>query len=147
MLAKEKIIGDFGKIDILINCAGGNSPKATTGVEMLLDSDEASIDDFFFGLDFENFRNVTDLNLLGTVLPSVVFGRDMAKKSKGNPQHLFNDGIQASYKIPAYSVSKAAVNNITQWLAAHLAKVNIRVNAIAPGFFHHNAKRISSHKK
>jgi NAD(P)-dependent dehydrogenase (short-subunit alcohol dehydrogenase family) len=133
--AKEKINGELGSIDILINCAGGNNPRATTRSEMLFETDDTSLCESFFGLDIDDLKQVTDLNLYGTVLSSLVFGTDMAKKKSGA---ILNISSMAAYspltRVPAYSAAKAAVNNFTQWLAAHLAKMNIRVNAIAPGF-------------
>jgi NAD(P)-dependent dehydrogenase (short-subunit alcohol dehydrogenase family) len=136
MDAKKKINDRFGKVDILINGAGGNSPKATTHIEMMEKSDPPDFEKSFFGLDISGFDWVFNLNFKGTVLPSMVFGRDMVEKGKGV---ILNISSMNSYrpltKIPAYSAAKASINNFTQWLAVHLARVNIRVNAIAPGFF------------
>ncbi|MDP4190538.1 MAG: SDR family oxidoreductase [Bacteroidota bacterium] len=134
--AKDEINSAFGKIDILINCAGGNSPKATTANEFVSKDNLNELDKTFFGLDIEGFRRVFDLNFLGTVLPTMVFSRDMVENSGGS---IINISSMNSYrpltKIPAYSAAKASINNLTEWLAVHFAKVNIRVNAIAPGFF------------
>lgn len=134
--AKEIIHERFGKIDLLINGAGGNSPKATTQVENMEKSEPAGFEKSFFGLDISGFDWVFNLNFKGTVLPSMVFAQDMVEKGKGV---ILNISSMNSYrpltKIPAYSAAKASVNNFTQWLAVHLAKVGIRVNAIAPGFF------------
>jgi NAD(P)-dependent dehydrogenase (short-subunit alcohol dehydrogenase family) len=133
--AKEVVNKELGMVDILINCAGGNNPKATTGAEVLRECTDEALDASFFGLDPDCFRQVTDLNFLGTVLPSMVFGTDMAKKKKGT---VLNISSMASFrpltKVVAYSAAKASINNFTQWLAVHLAKLNVRVNAIAPGF-------------
>ncbi len=133
--AKEIVNEKLGSVDILINCAGGNNPKATTGAEILKECNDETVGSSFFGLDPDCFKQVMDLNSLGTVLPSMVFGIDMAKKKKGV---VLNISSMASYrpltKVVAYSAAKASVNNFTQWLAVHLAKVNVRVNAIAPGF-------------
>ena len=132
--AKESINVKLGPVDCLINGAGGNSPNATTKVEQMDTS--ANISDAFFGLEQEGFDKVFALNFTGTLLPSMVFGEDMAKAGKGS---ILNISSMNSYrpltKIPAYSAAKASINNFTQWLAVHLAKTGIRVNAIAPGFF------------
>ncbi len=134
--AKEEINRKLGKIDILINCAGGNHPKATTQVEMMEKDDVADLEKTFFGLQLEGFQKVFDLNFLGTVLPTMVFTMDMIKSGKGV---ILNISSMAAFrpltKVGAYSAAKAAINNFTEWLATHFAKMNIRVNAIAPGFF------------
>jgi NAD(P)-dependent dehydrogenase (short-subunit alcohol dehydrogenase family) len=132
----KKIINErYGKIDLLINGAGGNSPKATTQVENMEKSEHPGFEKSFFGLDISGFDWVFNLNFKGTVLPTMVFARDMVEKGKGA---VLNISSMNSYrpltKIPAYSAAKASVNNFTQWLAVHLAKVGVRVNAIAPGF-------------
>lgn len=140
--AKEKINTELGKIDLLINCAGGNSPKATTQVEFIDKDTIENLDKTFYGLDIEGFRKVFDLNFLGTILPTMVFTTDMIEKGSGA---ILNISSMNSYhpltKIPAYSAAKASINNFTEWLAVHLAKVNIRVNAVAPGFFLTNQNR------
>lgn len=134
--AKAEINQKLGEIDILVNGAGGNSPQATTKVEQIRESDLDNLADTFYGLQLEGFDKVFALNFKGTVLPTMVFTQDMLKKKKGV---VLNISSMNSYKpltkIPAYSAAKSAVNNFTQWLAVHLAKVGIRVNAIAPGFF------------
>jgi len=126
--AKETIHSQFGDVDILINAAGGNHPKATTSPDLS-----------FFDLPLDALRYISDLNLLGTVLPCQVFGRGMAERGEGV---ILNVSSMNAYRpltrIPAYSASKAAVSNFTQWLAVHMAQnysPRIRVNAIAPGFF------------
>lgn len=126
--AAEDIQVSFGDIDCLINAAGGNHPQATT-------SDDIS----FFDLPDEALRFVFDLNIIGTILPSQVFGRIMAEKGAGV---ILNVSSMSAFtpltRIPAYSAAKAGVSNFTQWLAVHMAQEyspNIRVNAIAPGFF------------
>jgi NAD(P)-dependent dehydrogenase (short-subunit alcohol dehydrogenase family) len=138
--AKEEINGKFGPIDILVNGAGGNSPAATTKVERMEGTE--NIDDTFFGLQIEGFDKVFDLNFKGTLLPSMVFGKDMVKNKSGA---IINISSMNSYrpltKIPAYSAAKAAVNNFTQWLAVHFAKMGVRVNAVAPGFLLTNQNR------
>ncbi len=133
---KEEINRDIGKIDILINGAGGNSAKATTLAEQITDENKEKPEETFFGLDLSGFDFVFDLNFKGTVLPTMVFATDMLESGKGA---IVNISSMNSYKpltkIPAYSAAKASVNNFTQWLAVHFAKTGIRVNAIAPGFF------------
>jgi NAD(P)-dependent dehydrogenase (short-subunit alcohol dehydrogenase family) len=134
--AKEVINREFGKIDILINCAGGNHPKATTQVEMMEKEDVANLEKTFFGLQLEGFQKVFDLNFLGTVLPSMVFTMDMIESGKGVILNISSmSAFKPLTKVGAYSAAKAAINNLTEWLATHFAKMNIRVNAIAPGFF------------
>lgn len=139
--AKKHINSEFGKIDVLLNNAGGNSPGATTKDEWITGKNFGNLSDTFFGLDLEAFRNVFDLNFLGTVLPTMVFAEDMIQRGGS----VINISSMNSYrpltKIPAYSAAKASINNLTQWLAVHFAKVNIRVNAIAPGFFLTNQNR------
>lgn len=138
--ARKEIHDKFGEIDILINGAGGNSPAATTKVEKMDGAEKP--EDSFFGLQIEGFDKVFDLNFKGTLLPSMVFGADMVKKKSGV---IINISSMNSYrpltKIPAYSAAKAAINNFTQWLAVHFAKVGVRVNAIAPGFLLTNQNR------
>ncbi len=133
--AKKEINDKFGLIDVLVNCAGGNNPTATTSKEMLTGDDVNDLSKSFFGLELDGFRSVFDLNFLGTVLPTMIFARDMI----GCGGVIINISSMSSYRpitrVVAYSAAKAAVNNLTEWLAVHLAKLNIRVNAIAPGFF------------
>ena len=140
--AKAEINEKLGSIDLLINGAGGNSPQATTQVEQLEESDLLNLEKTFYGLQMEGFDKVFALNFKGTVLPSMVFTRDMLEKRSGV---VLNISSMNSYhpltKIPAYSAAKASVNNFTEWLAVHLAKVGIRVNAVAPGFFITNQNR------
>ncbi len=140
--AKAEINSRLGEIDILINGAGGNSPQATTKVEQMLDENLNNLEDTFYGLEMEGFDKVFALNFKGTLLPTMVFTQDMLKNKKGV---ILNISSMNSYKpltkIPAYSAAKASVNNFTEWLAVHLAKVGIRVNAIAPGFFITNQNR------
>jgi NAD(P)-dependent dehydrogenase (short-subunit alcohol dehydrogenase family) len=113
--------------DMLINAAGGNHPRATT-----------SADRPFFDLDADDLRFVFDLNGIGTMLPSQVFGRRMAEQGRGVILNVSSmNAFRPLTRIPAYSAAKAAVSNFTQWLAVHMAKEyspHIRVNAIAPGF-------------
>lgn len=140
--AKEVINEKLGSIDILINGAGGNSPQATTKVEQMEEKDIDHPEDTFYGLQMDGFDKVYALNFKGTLLPTMVFTTDMLKSRKGV---ILNISSMNSYKpltkIPAYSAAKASVNNFTEWLSVHLAKVGIRVNAIAPGFFITNQNR------
>lgn len=126
--AVAEIIEKSGKIDILINGAGGNKPGATV-------MPEQSVSD----VSIEDFKKVNDLNLLGTVIPTIAFSKPMIKQGQGC---IINISSMASYtpltRVVAYSASKAAINNFTQWMAVELANKcggGIRVNAIAPGFF------------
>jgi NAD(P)-dependent dehydrogenase (short-subunit alcohol dehydrogenase family) len=134
--AKTAVNDRFGPIEILINAAGGNSPKATTVAECVEENDLACLERTFFGLEVEAFTKVFDLNFLGTILPTMVFAHDMLARKKGV---ILNISSMNSYRpltrIPAYSAAKASINNFTAWLAVHLAPQSIRVNAIAPGFF------------
>lgn len=137
--ACEKIIEAFGTVDILINGAGGNNPKATTtkdnlNPEDLLENIEGV--KTFFDLDPSGVQFVFNLNFLGALLPTQVFGRIMAEKGSGIIVNISSmNAFRPLTRIPAYSAAKAAVSNFTQWLSTHLAPVGIRVNAIAPGFF------------
>jgi len=128
-----------GGVDILINGAGGNHPKGTTGAEYLeKDYFEKSGEKLstFFELEKEGMEFVFNINLLGTMFASQIFSKDMVKKGKGS---IINISSMAAYspltKVAAYSGAKAAVNNFTQWLAVHFSRTGVRVNAIAPGFF------------
>jgi NAD(P)-dependent dehydrogenase (short-subunit alcohol dehydrogenase family) len=131
--SRMKILDKFGAIDILVNGAGGNSPDATTKVEKINGTENQ--EDTFFGLRFEGFDKVFDLNFKGTLIPSMVFAEEMIRKKSGV---IINISSMNSYRpltrIPAYSAAKAAINNFTQWMAVHFALTGVRVNAIAPGF-------------
>jgi NAD(P)-dependent dehydrogenase (short-subunit alcohol dehydrogenase family) len=126
--ARDAVREKFGRIDFLINGAGGNRKQASTSAELS-----------FFDLPPDAVRGVTDLNFLGTLLPSQVFGRTMADQGEGAILNISSmNAFRPLTRIPAYSAAKAAVSNFTQWLAVHLAQEyspKIRVNAIAPGFF------------
>ncbi|MCX7876477.1 MAG: SDR family oxidoreductase [Melioribacteraceae bacterium] len=139
--AKKTINEKFGKVDVLINGAGGNSPKATTQDEFVTNENLNSLEKTFFGLELDGFRNVFDLNFLGTVLPTMVFAEDMINRNGVIINISSMNAFRPLTKIPAYSAAKSAVNNLTEWLAVHFAKVGIRVNAIAPGFFLTNQNR------
>ena len=139
---QKQIISEVGEIDMLINGAGGNSPKATTKLEELTENNLGNLDDGFFGLELEGFQKVFDLNFTGTLLPSMVFTRDMVKRQRGVVLNVSSmNAYKPLTKIPAYSAAKSSINNFTEWLAVHFAKVGVRVNAIAPGFFLTNQNR------
>ena len=137
--AAQEVEQRFGACDILINGAGGNNPKGTTGKELLEKADlaaKAGELKTFFDLDPAGVGFVFNLNFLGTLLPTQVFCRAMAEKAGGCVINISSmNAFTPLTKIPAYSGAKAAISNFTQWLAVHFSKVNIRVNAIAPGFF------------
>lgn len=126
--AAQTIVGRFGQVDILINGAGGNKKEATTTPELS-----------FFDLPAEAVQWVFNLNFVGSLLPSQVFGKLMAEKGEGTILNISSmNAFRPLTRIPAYSAAKAAVSNFTQWLAVHMAQEyspRIRVNAIAPGFF------------
>lgn len=132
--ANELMKKELGTCDILINGAGGNSPKATTDneyheLDLPLDTKT------FFDLDKSGIEFVFNLNILGTILPTQVFAKDMVGKKDAS---IVNISSMNAYtpltKIPAYSGAKSATSNFTQWLAVHFSHVGVRVNAIAPGF-------------
>ncbi|GAA4232848.1 SDR family oxidoreductase [Postechiella marina] len=125
---KENILSTWGHIDILINAAGGNMPGATI-----------SPGDSLFDMSIPDFQKVTDLNLMGTVVPSLVFGKHMSKQGNGSIINISSMAVpQALTRVVGYSASKAAMENFTRWMAVDMALKfgdKIRVNAIAPGFF------------
>ena len=143
--AEAKISAEYGTCDILVNGAGGNNPKGTTSKEFLTKEDLAAKVEgvtTFFDLDPAGVGFVFNLNFLGTLLPTQVFARKMAEGKGGNILNISSmNAFCPLTKIPAYSGAKAAISNFTQWLAVHFSKVNIRVNAIAPGFFLTNQNR------
>ena len=130
----DEIIKTHKKIDVLINAAGGNKPGATVG-----------IDQSVFDVDIEQFKQVIDLNLFGSIIPSLVFGKEMAKHKKGTIINVSSMAAErAITRIMGYSASKAAIDNFTKWMAVELANKygdGMRVNAIAPGFFIGNQNR------
>lgn len=135
-VAKEKINNELGKINFLINGAGGNSPKATTQVENIDKENMKELEKTFYGLELDGFDWVFNLNFKGTVLPAMVFTKDMLNAGKGAVVNISSmNSYKPLTKIPAYSAAKASVNNFTEWLSVHMAKTGIRVNAVAPGFF------------
>jgi NAD(P)-dependent dehydrogenase (short-subunit alcohol dehydrogenase family) len=126
--AREKIMGQWGKIDILINAAGGNMKGATIMPDQTI-----------FDLSIDDFDLVSELNLKGTLLPVIIFSEEMAKQKKGSIINISSiTAQQAVTRVVGYSASKAAIDNLTKWLAvemAHKYGEHVRVNAIAPGFF------------
>jgi len=137
--AAGRIVGEFGRVDILINAAGGNTPAATAARETAGPDDRPEAEagsPTFFDLELTALRRVLDLNLLGTVLPCRAFGREMARRGGGTIVNISSMAASRPLtRVAAYSAAKAGVSNFTQWLATHLAPLHIRVNAIAPGFF------------
>ncbi len=130
----DQILDRYGRIDILVNAAGGNMPGATIGVDQNI-----------FDLKIDEFKKVTDLNFNGTVLPTLVFAKSMAENKKGS---IINISSMASYRtitrVVGYSAAKAAVDNFTKWMAVELAQKfgsGVRINAIAPGFLLTNQNR------
>ena len=134
--AYSTIIGVFGKVDILINGAGGNNPKATCDNEtMSPEMLETEGLKNFFALDESGLKFVFDLNITSAFLVTQVFAEGMVKTG-GNIINISSmNAFRPLTKIPAYSAAKAAINNFTQWVAVHFAPCGIRCNAIAPGFF------------
>ena len=132
----DEVEKDFGPCDILLNGAGGNTPRATTDKEYFEMGDIEGDTKSFFDLDKSGVEFVFNLNFIGTLLPTQAFARQMVGREGCN---ILNISSMNAYtpltKIPAYSGAKAAISNFTQWLAVHFSKVGIRVNAIAPGFF------------
>ncbi|HKG13237.1 MAG TPA: SDR family oxidoreductase [Pyrinomonadaceae bacterium] len=126
--ASEDIVREFGRVDCLLNGAGGNHPSATTKPELS-----------FFDLPEDAMRFVFDLNMLGTIIPCQVFGRMMAERGEGVILNVSSmSAVRPLTRVVGYSAAKAGVNSFTQWLAVHLAQEygpRIRVNAVAPGFF------------
>lgn len=131
--AKEQILEVFERIDILINGAGGNHPDAVTDIEI---HEEEATGKSFFELEEDGFSRVFASNFTGTFLASQVFGKELLKQ---NSPVILNISSMSAFapmtKVPAYSAAKSAINNFTMWMAVHFAEENLRVNAIAPGFF------------
>ena len=138
--AKEAVEESFGKVNFLINGAGGNNPRATCDNETMA-PDTADDIKTFFKLEESGIRFVVDLNITTAFLVTQVFAEDMVKTG-GNIINVSSmNAFRPLTKIPAYSAAKAGISNLTQWLAVHFAPCNIRVNAIAPGFFVTNQNR------
>jgi NAD(P)-dependent dehydrogenase (short-subunit alcohol dehydrogenase family) len=133
--AKKRILSFVSAIDFIINGAGGNSPKATTQAEEIIPGETDNMTDFF-DLEMEGFDHVFNLNFKGTILPTMVFAKEMVERGSGGVLNVSSmNAFRPLTKIPAYSAAKSSINNFTEWLAVHFAKTGVRVNAIAPGFF------------
>lgn len=132
--AKKQIVNRFGKIDVLINGAGGNHEDAVTSAETY--DEEQTDKQSFFDLTEQGFTQVFDSNLKGNFLASQIFGKELLKQSNST---IINISSMSAYapmtKVPVYSAAKASINNFTMWMAVHFANAGLRVNAIAPGFF------------
>jgi NAD(P)-dependent dehydrogenase (short-subunit alcohol dehydrogenase family) len=126
--ALQAVLQAYNRVDILINGAGGNKKQATTAPDLS-----------FFDLPADAIQGVFNLNFIGTLLPSQVFGKEMVRQGDGVILNISSmNAFRPLTRIPAYSAAKAGVSNFTQWLAVHIAQEyspRIRVNAIAPGFF------------
>ena len=137
--ARKVINNSFGKIDILINGAGGNHPLGTTSNPFfMIDDMHNKNEDFktFFDLESKGIEFTFNLNFLGTLLPTQVFSQDMIGRKNCSIINISSmNAFTPLTIIPAYCGAKAAVSNFTKWLAVHFSKVDIRVNALAPGFF------------
>lgn len=143
--AAEKIHQQLGPCSVLINGAGGNQADAVTTVNEYTDEELNGTNPElrgFFNLNMKRFMDVVEVNTMGTVIPCFVFARDMVDNQGGS---IINFASMNTYRplsrVPAYALSKAGISNFTQWLAAYLAPANIRVNAIAPGFFLNDRSR------
>ncbi|GAA3611795.1 SDR family oxidoreductase [Flavivirga amylovorans] len=130
----DKIVEKYGRIDVLINGAGGNMPGATIGPTQTI-----------FDVNMDHFKKVVDLNLFGSILPSIIFGKVMAKNKSGVILNISSMTAQSAItRVVGYSASKAAIDNFTKWMSVELALKygdGLRVNAIAPGFFIGNQNR------
>ena len=135
--AHETVLKVYGPCDILVNGAGGNDPAATADDEFFsMDTLQNPDKKSFFDLTSESFGKVFSLNIMGTLLPTQAFAREMAETGKGCIINISSmNAFTPLTKIPAYSAAKSGVSNFTEWLAVHFAKTGIRCNAIAPGFF------------
>ena len=137
--AKQVVNEAFGKVDILVNGAGGNHPLGTTSNPFFAMEDlQNTAEGFktFFDLDPKGIEFTFNLNFLGTLIPTQVFATDMVGREGCSILNISSmNAFTPLTKIPAYSGAKAAISNFTQWLAVHFSKVGIRVNALAPGFF------------
>lgn len=137
--AKKVVNNAFGKVDILVNGAGGNHPLGTTSNPFFTMEDlknKAEGFKTFFDLDPKGIEFTFNLNFLGTLIPTQVFATDMVGREGCSILNISSmNAFTPLTKIPAYSGAKAAISNFTQWLAVHFSKVGIRVNALAPGFF------------
>lgn len=144
LAARDRVQADFGPVDYLVNGAGGNVPGGSTDKGFVEAGDSDSLGEApkpgaertFFDLGVEDLRFTVDLNLLGTIIPSQVFGADMAARGRGSILNFASmTAIVPLTRVGAYSAAKAGVASFTHWLSVHLSHVGVRVNALAPGFF------------
>lgn len=130
----QEILAEWGRVDILLNAAGGNMPGATIAVDQTI-----------FDLSMDDFKKVTELNLNGSVIPSLVFGKIMAEQKRGSIINYSSMSVdRVITRVVGYSASKAGIENFTRWMAVEMALKfgsGVRVNAIAPGFFVGNQNR------
>jgi len=142
--ARDQVMNHFGSCDILINGAGGNQPEAVTTVSEFDERELKENEEVrgFFNLKMDTFKSVIEANTMGTVIPCYVFGKDMSDKKSGNIINIASmNSFRPLSRVGAYGMAKAGVMNFTQWFAAYIAPANIRVNAIAPGFFPNERSR------
>ncbi|MEI6873869.1 MAG: SDR family oxidoreductase [Spirochaetota bacterium] len=134
--ARDAVVSEWGKPNLLINGAGGNMPGGSTKADFIeVDKDGRIQDSGLFDLDFKGVEKTFDLNFYGSYLPTMVFSKLMVEAGSGSILNISSMGaLTPLTKIVAYSAAKAAVSNFTAWLAVHFAKTGVRVNAIAPGF-------------
>lgn len=132
----DAVSAAWGPPDLLINGAGGNDPRGSTSVEFAEPAGAAATAQSFFDLDSAGFRQVFDLNFMGTFLTTQIFSRGMVATGRGSIVNISSmSAFMPLTKVAAYSAAKAAVSNFTQWLAVHFSHAGVRVNALAPGFF------------
>ncbi|NND31189.1 MAG: SDR family oxidoreductase [Saprospiraceae bacterium] len=134
LTARKKIVDRWGRIDVLINCAGGNLPGATIGPDQTI-----------FDASFADLQSVIDLNLMGSVVPSIILGKVMADQKSGSIINISSMAAdRAITRVLGYSLAKAGIDQLTKWMATEMALKfgdGIRVNAVAPGFFIGNQNR------
>ncbi len=132
--AKAQVLEKWGKINILVNCAGGAVKSAQIPQDQFADAEGDMLT--YFTTDMENVKTELDLNLYGTILPTQVLGEALVGQDNANIINISSMGAYGSLtRIPGYSAAKAAISNFTEWAAIYFAKSGIRVNALAPGFF------------